>query len=276
MRLIHLIVGDITAVPLITAVAQEEQLAGEVLVLKDILHVGPLLTAGLSFSEGRQQFWQQIQPDQLLDPSVDDLERLMQLSTQMSNDPDIHLWFWMAPTPADICAYYWLLHYLKKHQGRLSVINGSGLPFLDEEGKLFYPDSWGLLPVKEVIKARKLARVLTPAEWETDGEEWSHLVTENAGLRLLSGGKQLQPTTLDYYDAQLLALCKPGFQKGTKIVQQAMIKNKIPTGDYFLLGRLHELVSNGILEKNKSDFKLAGDKAVVVEPLATTAEETEE
>ncbi len=261
MKLIHIIAGELAAQPLREALLQDPDTNSELLVLQDQLQVGPLKTEDMGFSQGRTRFWQELQPELIHAEEIDDLERLMALSTRMSNQEDIQVWFWMAATPADVCAYYWLLHYLKKHQGKLFVVNGIGLPFIDDAGKLFYPDSWSELPPKEIIKAHKLARMITPSEWETDGEEWQQMVSENADMRTLAGGKKLKPTNINAYDNYLLSCCKTNFQKGIRIVHQAMAKNKIFAGDYFLVGRLNEMVLAGILEKNKTEYKLAGNSA---------------
>lgn len=256
MSLIHLIVGDATAKPLIEAVASDEHLKGEVVVLKDILHAGPLKTEGMTFSEGRSAFWNQVSPENQQNIKVDDLERLMEVSSRLSNDDTLSIWFWMAPTPADVTAYFWLLHFLKKHQGRFSVININGLPFLDDNGKLFYPESIGHIPVKGMIKARKLARVTTPSEWETDADEWPRLIEENAGLRIFQGGKKLSGHEINHYDILLLTFITAQNQKATKVVNLAMSKHKLPTGDTFLHWRLRVMAELGQIEMNKGDVRL--------------------
>lgn len=264
MRLIHLIVGDVAAKPLIEACAEHEAMQGEVIVLKDILHVGPLKTEGLGFSEGRSLFWNQVTDQQNI--QVDDLERLMEVSSILSNDETAAIWFWMAPAPADVAAYFWLLHYLKKHQGRFSVVNINGLPFLDDNGKLFYPESIGFIPVKEIIKARKLARVTTPSEWETDVDEWPKLVAENSGLRIHEGGKRLKSQPIHFYDEALLQHITAQNQKATKVVNLAISKNKVPTGDLFLHSRLREMAKEGKIELAKGDVRLSTGAAETADP----------
>lgn len=256
MSLIHLIVGDATAKTLIEAVAQQQTQDEEVIVLKDILHVGPLKTEGMSFSEGRSAFWNKVIPEGQPEAQVNDLERLMEVSTRLSNDEGLKLWFWMAPTPADVSAYFWLLHFLKKHQGRFSVVNINGLPFLDENGKLFYPESIGHIPLKEIVKARKLARVTTPSEWETDADEWPRLLEENAGLRIHQGGKKLTGQDIDHYDILLLSFITNQNQKASKVVNTALSKHKLPTGDLFLHWRLREMAAAGKITGQKGDVKL--------------------
>jgi len=254
MRIIHLIVGDVAAKPLIEACAGHEAMSGEVIVLKDILHVGPLKTDGLGFSEGRSLFWNTVNEQQNIE--VNDLERLMEISTMLSNDENAAVWFWMAPAPADVAAYFWLLHFLKKHQGRFSVVNINGLPFLDENGKLFYPESIGFIPVKEILKARKLARVTTPSEWETDIDEWPRLVAENEGIRIHEGGKRLKSQPITFYDDVLLQHITAQNQKANKVVNLALSKNKVPTGDLFLHWRLKEMAKEGKIDLAKGEVKL--------------------
>lgn len=255
--------GDVTAKPLMEAIATDNILTGEVIVFKDILHVGPLKTENLTFSEGRSAFWSAQSPQQNADVTVNDLERLMEVSSRLSNDDGLQIWFWMAPTPADVCAYFWLLHFLKKHQGRFYVLNINGLPFLDENGKLFYPESIGYIPVKEFAKAKKLARVITPSEWESDADEWPRLLTENAGMRIFEGGKRVKGADIDVYDQALLDLVTTQSQKITKVINIAITKLKIPTGDAFLLWRLHQLATAGKLTINKTEIALAsGEKAL--------------
>lgn len=273
MSIIHLIVGDATAKPLIDAVARDEQLQGEVIVLKDILHAGPLKTEGMSFSEGRSAFWNQVIPEKQQEVVVDDLERLMEVSSRLSNNDALKIWFWMAPTPADVTAYFWLLHFLKKHQGRFSVVNISGLPFLDENGKLFYPESIGHIPVKEMIKARKLARVTTPSEWETDADEWPRLIEENSGIRVFKGGKKLEGQDIDHYDILLLTFITHQYQKATKVVNNALSKHKLPTGDTFLHWRLRVMAEQGKIEINKGDVALKTEGSPSTEEAGSPTEE---
>lgn len=243
----HLVVGDLAAQPLSEAIMTEPTLQGEVIVLKDILHVGPIQKEeGRGFSELRTGFWQQVIP-QDKDLKVDDMERLLEVSNALFKDETAQVWFWMAPAPADVCAYHWMLPYLSKHMGRFFLLNISNLPFLDENGKVFYPKSISQILAKELIKARRLARPVTPAEVELDGEEWRKLINENAGIRTHGGGKKLASQPDSYYDNQLLSFCSHQFQKASRIVSQALNKFGIPTGDVHLGWRLRVLAEQGAL-----------------------------
>ena len=265
----HIVVGDLAAVPLSEAIMNEPSMQGEVVVMKDILHVGPIKKEeGSSFSELRTQFWQQVMPQEK-ELKVDDMERLLEISAAMYKDETIQAWFWMAPGPADVTAYHWMLPYLSKHLGRFYLVNIANLPFLNEQGKVYYPKSIGEILPKELVKARRLARQVTPAEMEVDGDEWRRLVEENAGIRTHGGGKKLSSQMETYYDDQLLSFCSHQFQKGSRIVSQALNKFGIPTGDVHLGWRLRRMAEDGRLllqgntQKELKDFdvKLPGGTA---------------
>lgn len=266
----HIVVGDAAAVPLKDAMILDPALAGEVLILKDLLNVGPLQkTEELSFSETRTAFWQQVITNEKTAVLVDDFDRLSEVIIEMSKNEEAVAWLWIAPWPADICAYYWLLQYLGKFLGRFFVVNIAGLPFLDENGKIFFPKNISDIQPKEVVKAKRLARAVNAAELETDGEEWRKLSTSGSGVRTLEGGKRLGLKNEDHYDNQLNSFCSHQYQKASKIVNQALSKFVIPTGDSFLGWRLRQMVDIGRLqvqgEMNKSlkdfDVKLPGDGA---------------
>lgn len=279
----HIVVGDMAAQPLAEAVNTEPSMQGQVLALRDILHVGPIKkAAGQSFSQLRSEFWKEVVNDEKQDTTVNDLERLLEITTQLNNNTEDVVWLWMAPWPADVCAYYWMLNYMSKHLDRFYVLNLAGLPFLNEEGKVYYPKNMSEILPKELIKARKLARQVTPAELEIDGEEWLNMTAENAGMRLLEGGKKLYTREESYYDEKLLSFCSHQFQKGHRIVNQTISKLSVPTGDMYLGWRLRKLVENGTLlsegdvTKTLRDFsvKLPGGTTVETETI-TTAENEE-
>lgn len=264
----HIVVGDMAAQPLQDAINEEETMSGEVVVLRDILHVGPIKKdQGQSFSQMRTAFMQEVVNDEKVTVEVDDLERLLKVTTQLNNNPNDVVWLWMAPWPADVCAYYWMLQHMAKHLERFYVLNLAGLPFLDEEGKVYYPKNISEILPKELIKARKLARPVTPAELEVDGEEWANLTEANDGMRLLEGGKKLYPRQASYYDEKLLSFCSHQMQKAQRIANQTIKKLNVPTGDLYLGWRLRKmvesetLIAEGNLNKTLKDFsvKLSGD-----------------
>jgi uncharacterized protein DUF3658/uncharacterized protein DUF1835 len=256
----HIVTGDVAATPLREAIQVEAQLAGEVVVMKDVLSVGPLQKEeGQKFSELRSTFWQGVVNNDKNPVVVDDTERLSQVSIELSKNEEAKVWVWIAPWPADICTYYWTLKYLGAYTGRFFVLNIAGLPFLDENGKIFYPRSIGDLQPKEIIKARKLARPVTAAELEVDGEEWNKLVKENAGIRTHEGGKRIISKPETHYDNQLLSFCSQQYQKASKIVGQALSKFNIPTGDLYLGWRLRKLAAEDKLSLQGDVTKMLKD-----------------
>lgn len=276
----HFVVGDMAAIPLREAIVTEPSMQGEVIVIKDLLNLGPLVKEeGQTFSELRSAYWQEVAPNDKNPVQVNDMEKLLEVSAAMFKDENIQAWFWMAPSAADVCAYYWLLPYLSKHLGRFYLINIAGLPFLNEQGKIYYPKNFSEILPKEIIKARKLARQVTPAEMEVDTDEWKKIMEENSGLRTHDGGKKLSSKTETYFDEQLISFCSQQFQKASKIVKQALTKYNIPTGDLWLGWRLRKLsseekiVSQGDTNKalNEWDVKLFGELN-----LDTTTTETAE
>lgn len=259
----HIVIGDVAAVPLQEAVASEPSMEGEIVVIKDVLSVGPLKKEeGQSFSEMRTAFWQEVVLNEKHPVQVDDMERLLQTSAELAKNDDAKAWVWVAPWPADICTYLWTVKYLGKYPGRFFVVNIAGLPFLDDNGKVFFPRSIGELQPREIVKARKLARAVTPGELEVDGEDWRRLVAENAGVRIHEGGKKITSKDADHYDNQLISFCSQQFQKASKIVGQALTKFNIPTGDMYLGWRLRQIAAadklklQGDVNKTLRDFEV--------------------
>ncbi len=279
----HVVVGDMAAQPLLEAVSNEPSMQGEVLALKDILHVGPIKkAAGQSFSQLRTEFWKEVVNDEKQEIEVNDLEKLLEITTQLHSNPDAVVWLWMAPWPADVCAYYWMLNYMSKHLDRFYLLNLAGLPFLDEEGKVYYPKNISEILPKELVKARRLARAVTPAELEVDGEEWLNMTAENAGMRLLEGGKKLYTRDESYFDEKLASFCSHQFQKAHRIVTQAINKLNVPTGDLYLGWRLRKMVQNetlladGDINKSLRDFSVKLPGGAATEEVAAEPTQTEE
>lgn len=269
----HFVVGDLAAKPLLDALSEREDAV--VVVLKDILNIGPISKdEGQSFSDMRTAFWQTIAPNEKQEFILNDMEQLLEISKKMYEDETIVAWFWMAPLPADICAYYWLLYYLSKHKSRFLVINIAGLPFLNDSGKLYFPKSIAELSAKEIVKATKLARPVSNSEIEVDTYEWKQIQAHNAAIRTMGGGKKINNHSVDYYDHLLLAQCSNNFQKIHKIINAAIGKeNNIPTGDLYLAWRLRELVAQGTLQSQGEQSKSPKDFEVKLYEAPSSQEE---
>ncbi len=259
----HIVTGDLAAAPLNEAIALEPSMDGKVVVMRDVLNVGPLQKEeGQKFSELRSAFWQKVAPNEKNPMQVDDMERLLEIVLELSKNEDAKVWVWIAPIPADICTYHWTIKYLGKYKGRFLTVNIAGLPFLDENGKVFFPKSISEISAKELVKARKLARPVTAGELEVDGFEWGKLTDENAGVRTAEGGKRLVSRSDEQYDSILLGFCSDQFQKASRIISQAMSKNNLPTGDLYLGWRLRAMADMGKLHiqgdinKGLKDFEV--------------------
>lgn len=263
------------AQPLDEAVMSEPSMHGEVVVMKDLLHLGPIEKAeGQGFSELRSDFWAEVTLQDRQNIKVDDMERLLEISAILFNNAEAKVWFWMAPSAADVCCYHWMLKYMEKHSGRFYLASIANLPFLDENGKVFYPKNISEILPKELVKARRLARPVTPAEFEVDGEEWRRLVSENAAIRTHGGGKKLASQADTYYDNQLESFCSHQYQKAQRIANQAINKFGIATGDLYLGYRLRKMAEAGRLQmqgdptKSLKDFEVklpGGDVAATAE-----------
>ena len=259
----HIVTGDAAAAPIKEMVALEPYTQEQVLIIKDVLSLGPLKKQeGQKFSELRSAFWHEIAPNEKNPVKADDLERLLLTANELSKNENTCIWFWLAPLPADTCTYYWALKYLEKYKGRVLVVNIAGLPFLDENGKIVFPKSISEILPKEIIKARKLARPINPGELEVDIYEWGRLVDESSNIRTLEGGKRLKSQRDDFYDKDLMSFCTQQYQKASRIIHQAIGKYNMPTGDLYLGWRLkkmadtNQLQLQGDLLKGLKDFEV--------------------
>lgn len=256
MKIIHIIIGAKATEALQIAMQSSEALAGTIVSLNDDLHLGNLLSEDKNFNQTRKDFWAKISDTNTDDNQSLDTEAIMKVSTELSNKEDAVAKFWLAPKASDVCAYFFTLHFLKKHVGKVQIININGLPFLNEENKLFYPTDFSELTIKEFTKALKLARTISPAEWEIDGDEWFRLLNENAALRILKGGKKIESVAADYYDEEILKYCNGQLQKGQKIVNQVLNKAKLPLNEPYIIWRLKELAANQFLIEEKGEWKI--------------------
>jgi hypothetical protein len=163
----------------------------------------------------------------------------------LSGNKEEIVWIWAAQNKHDVCGYYWILPFLKEFQGRIYILYLNNLPFINEKGLLFYPEWLHLIPPREFLKAKKLARPVTLSEFEVDPDEWTRLCNENKGVRLLEGGKKLTQVDAEFYDAELKPFIHSDWQKASKIIHQYQQKSRHSTGDAYLLWRLKLMIQAG-------------------------------
>jgi Protein of unknown function/Domain of unknown function (DUF1835) len=245
----HITTGEVAARQLKAATGLESGLEGEVHAIKDMLHMGPLKQEhGQKFSDLRTEFWRMIAPAEKTPIAIDDLEQLLSIGNALSRESNNHVWYWQAATAVDVCTAAWLCYHIGKYRGQVHLINIAGLPFLDEEGKLFFPAAIGDIPPKEILKAKKLVRPITVAEAELMHDEWQRLSEENGMLRTYDASRKITTRNEDYFDGQLKSLCTYQFQKASKIAGMAMVKSQMPLHEAYVGWRLCEMAKFGALQ----------------------------
>lgn len=260
--MIHIVFNEPDVAVLQQAVAMDENLQGAIVQIKDDYAVGPL--GNMYVGEGienRRQWWRDVlaggDADGKADSDdVDDYKTVAELVGTMRRDENETIWIWAAQNKHDVSGYYWLLNYMKEFQGRVFILYLNNLPFLNEKGNIFYPTWLSEIPAREYLKAKKLAREITPSEFEVDPDEWTRLCNENKGVRLLEGGKKLVQEDYDFYDAELKKLVTGDWQKASKIIHTHLTKAKNTTGDMYLLWRLKKMIGEDMFDVQGSVGKM--------------------
>ena len=265
--MIHIVFQQADVAVLKKSFELDETLNGEIVEIKDDFAVGPISEI---FSqpgiEARKQWWREVlrggDYDGKVDTGeVDDAKTVEHLIEKLNNYPEEIVWIWAAQNKHDVSGYYWLMSQLKDHQGRIFILYLNNLPFINEKGHLFYPTNIFEIPAKEFLKAKKLARQITPSEFEVDPDEWMRICGEYKGIRLLEGGKKLVQEDYDFYDSDLKKFVSGDWQKAAKIIHQYLSKAKHPTGDAYLLWRLKVMIAQGMFDVqgkvgNMKDFEV--------------------
>jgi len=265
--MIHIVFSNEDAQVLKSAIALDEKLSGEVIYLKDDYAVGPLQNMhSVQGAEQRSLWWQEIEDgitgdDALTDSNTLDLKTVATLVGTLRRNDDEQLWIWAAQNAHDVSGYFWLLHFLMEFQGRVFILYLNNLPFINEKGSIFYPQWLYQIPVREFLKAKKLARPITAAEFEVDGSEWQKLAEVNLPVRILEGGKKLGQHQVDFYDDDLLKLVTTDWQKASKLVQHFSGKSKHTINASFILWRFKTLASVGSIDtqgraNNAKEFEI--------------------
>ncbi len=280
--MIHVVFNEADIDVLQKAIELDETLQGEVLQVEDDYAVGPL--AAIYTEEGiaaRRAWWKEVLTGtdlekKLDEGEVDDNKLVAFIIERLQNNEEEKVWIWAAQNKHDVSGYYWLISQLKDFQGRIYILYLNNLPFINEKGQLFYPEWISTIQPKEMTKAKKLARLVTPSELEVDPDEWTKLCNEEKGVRLLEGGKKLGQKDYDFYDADLKNFISGDWQKASKIIHQFLSKNKQTTGDMYLLWRLKQLVATDLYDvqgelKNMKDFELKKKSGQLFEAKEETA-----
>lgn len=247
----HIVFNEADALVLKEAQQLDERLNGEIEIIRDDYAVGPISdlheASGL---EARKGWWAQVlgtdDAEQL--NKVDDAETVSNIINLLESDESSEVWIWAAQNSHDVSGYYFLLPYLKPYVGRIKILYMNNLPFINDKGQIFYPNWLHEIPAKEFIKAQKLAREITPSEFEVDPDEWTRLAQEDKCIRILEGGKKMIQYGPHFFDAELKRIITTDWQKASRVIQHYQSKAKHRTGDAFLLWRIREMVADGVLD----------------------------
>ena len=265
--MIHIVFNSADVDVLRKAIELDDTMAGEIVEIKDDYAVGPI--ADIYTEEGRKArnaWWKEVLAggdyEGLVEKGVvHDDATFTAILEKLENDEQELLWIWAAQNKHDVSGYYWLMSQLKDYQSRIFILYLNNLPFINEKGNIFYPEWLHVIPPKEFMKAKKLARPITLSEFEVDPDEWKRLCGENKMVRILEGGKKLAQYDVDFYDADLKKFITGEWQKASKIIHQFLSKNKHTSGDAFLLWRLKTLLAIGNIDvqgevKGMKDFEV--------------------
>jgi Domain of unknown function (DUF1835)/Protein of unknown function len=258
----HIVFDSAGATLLNAAMDLDMTLDGETILFRDDYSVGPIQDLfNETGREERMNWWNTIREDVKIAGTHEIKEEtdsavLSKITQRMKDEEFDQIWIWVAPNVKDVCGYYWLISQLKSFFGRIYVLNLNNLPFISEKGQVFYPVSLAEIPVREYIKAKKLARPVSSAEFETDPDEWLRLISENKNLRLLEGGKKISQKEDDYYDKAILHFLQPQFQKISRTLHQYLAKSPEKLNEDFLLWRLNHLIAAGAAEQQGEMVRL--------------------
>jgi hypothetical protein len=254
------------------AIALDDSLIGEIIIIRDDYAVGPL--NDIYTAEGsaiRLDWWHAVllggdYNNLITESKVNDALAVETIKEKLDDDKNEVLWIWAAQNKHDVCGYYWLMSQLQAYQGRVFILYLNNLPFINEKGHIFYPNWLSQILPREFIKAKKLARIISSSEFEVDADEWNKICTEDKLIRLLEGGKKLIQKEIDFYDAGLIQYITHEYQKAHKIIHQFLSKNKETTGDAFLLWRLKYILQDESYEvlgeqKSMKDFEIRKSSA---------------
>lgn len=265
--MIHIVFQEADIEVLNEACHLDESLRGDIVQIKDDFAVGPI--KDIYSEEGinaRKEWWRNVLTGGDLDGKVDDgmiddARTVSELIYKLNSDPHESLWIWAAQNKHDVSGYYWLMSQLAAYQGRIYLLYLNNLPFFNEKGNIFYPEHLFSIPPKEFLKAKKLARLITPSEFEVDSDEWKKLCEHDKYVRLLEGGKKLVQHNVDFYDYELKEYITSEWQKASRIIFHFLHKAKHTTGDMFLLWRLKVMLKEEQFEvqgniKAMKDFEI--------------------
>jgi hypothetical protein len=271
-NLSHILFEHPAAENLKRAIALDDIMEGDITVLTDNLAEGPLRQENTVDEHHRKAWNRKVLGENTADPAEEDRQKTETLVRKMEADTNLEIWVWAARHPRDVCGWLSLGKSLRKFSGRVQLLYLHNLPFLNEKGSIFYPHALSQVPPKEFLKARKLAREVSEASWESDEAEWNKLVRENQLLRIMDGNMTLKSLEASAEDAVLLSHTSPNFQKASRVVSIVQEKAAPFISVPFLAWRLRELVESALLECR--DDMAANDFEVRLHPFKESQQQS--
>ncbi len=244
------------------AMDMDNTLDGEIILIHDDYSIGPIKDLHTESGRIQRADWfrniggeeKNITGEKLSE--VADHIILEKILSRMEQEEFDEIWIWLAPNTKDVCGYYWLISQVKNFSGRVYILSLNNLPFIGEKGNIFYPVFLSEIPSREFVKAKKLARPISPAEFETDPDEWIRCCAENKNLRLVEGVKKIISREDDYFDKTILHSLQSSFQKIARAVQVFLLKSPDKINDSFVLWRLRKLMATGMVEQQGESVRL--------------------
>lgn len=245
--MIHIVFNESEVDLMKEVIGLDETLTGEVIQVRDDYAVGPL--NDIDTNEGWQariDWWMDLLSYSHYSKNeikeIDDRKTIEEITAMLDNNPEEQVWIWMGQNQHDVCGYFRIISSFKPYQGRVMVLYMNNLPFINDKGQLFYPSWLNEIPVKEFLKAKKLARPVTLSEFEIDPDEWKKLCEENATVRILEGGKKIVGKDETFYDNEIMKNVTPEWQKAWRLVGNTLHRMKIKTGDVYIEWRIKKLI----------------------------------
>lgn len=195
---------------------RKEHTACELVYLYDQLDIGLLSDEETDFNTLRNEFWQYLSQEGIVTiPPFNDLKEILDILKKAEEDEEVKIYFWLQSEGHYWMHYYWLLHWLHPVKDQLLFINGIGLPFLNENQQLIFPSSWEEIPVKEIEKALLLARGISDASMEIEGEEFKEVLKNQYQIRVIS--PQGKIAYINQQEAKSALLKKAEFMEYSKL-----------------------------------------------------------
>lgn len=254
--IVHLVFHESAADVLLQSFELDDNIKGDVFIIKDDYSVGKV--QNIYEAEGwqlRKSFWNNIQFNEEADEQThtamqEDKLTVHNILNLLQENEALNLWIWMGQNEQDVCGYYWLLSQFKELEGRLLVLYLNNLPFINEKGGIFYPQYIKEISAKELLKARRLARKISAAEFELDGEEWKKICNENACVRSLEGGKKIVSQPDNYFDSKIVQTIGKETYKFSRLINQLYNKSKLEKPELFWIWRMKHLAEANVLIEN--------------------------